>query len=174
MESARPGMSVEEIGHRLAIDDLLARYSMAVDFEDPDLFDTVFMPDAILDYTSSGGPRAPYHEVKPWLFKILQGTNPARMHVIAQRRIFIAGDTARVRAYFTNPYAAQMPEGAWVYSQGGGFYDHKLVLRPEGWRSIELYQHTLFRDTSAPKPHPHAARSAEHWDFGASPRPKAK
>jgi hypothetical protein len=168
-----PVMNPDHVVHRLAIDDLLARYAFAVDFEDPDLFDTVFTPDAILDYTSSKGPRGPYHEVKPWLFEVLKVTNPARMHVIAQRRIFIDGDAARVRAYFTNPYAIQLPEGSWAYSNGGGFYDHRLELRREGWRSVELYQHTLFRDTGPPKPHPHAARSTETWDFGSPVGPRS-
>ena len=135
-----------------------------------------FTSDAILDYTSSKGPRGPYHEVNPWLVSVLKYTHPARMHVIVQRRIFVDGGSARMRAYFINPYAVQMSEGSWIYSQGSGFYDHKLMLLPEGWRSVELYQHTLYRDTGAPKPHPHAARSAEHWDFGgpARMRPQVK
>jgi hypothetical protein len=165
-------MNPEHVIHRLAIDDLLARYSFAVDYEDPDLFDTVFAHDAILDYTSSKGPRGPYGEVKKWLFEVLNHIHPARMHVIAQRRIFIRGDTATLRAYFINPYAVPLPEGSWVCSNGGGFYDHKLELRSEGWRSIEMYQHTLFRDANPPKLHPHAARSSEFWEFGGPVRPR--
>jgi hypothetical protein len=168
-----PVMNPDHVVHRLAIDDLLARYSLAVDFEKPELFDTVFVDDAILDYTSSKGPRAPYSEVKPWLFDVLKMTNPARMHIIAQRRIFIDSETtARVRAYFINPYAIQLTEGSWVYSNGGGFYDHRLELRAEGWRSVEMYQHTLFRDTGAPHPHPDAARGLEIWSFGNPVRPR--
>jgi hypothetical protein len=171
---ADPVMNPAHVVHRLAIDDLLARYSEAVDFENFELLDTVFTADAILDYTSSAGPRGPYREVKPWLVEVLRRTHPARMHVIAQRRVFIDGNTAEVLAYLWNPYAVQLPEGCWIYSTGGGFYNHKLELRPEGWRSVEMYQHTLYRDTSAPRPHPHAARSTDRWEFGGPVRPRPR
>jgi hypothetical protein len=94
------------------------------------------------------------------------------MHVITQRHVVIDGDSARVRAYFLNYYAAQMPEGSFVNSLGGGFYNHKLELRPEGWRSIAFYPHIMWRDTNPPVPHPHAARSNLAWDFGSPPRAK--
>jgi hypothetical protein len=173
-QTATPPMTLEYIGHRIAIDDLLTRYSIAIDDENFDLLDSVFAPDAILDYTVSGGPRAPYPEVKAWLMTGLRGTNPGRMHMMGTRQVLIDGKTARVRAYFFNPYAVPMLEGSYIYSLGGGFYNHKLALRPEGWRSVELYEHTVWRDTNTPHAHPHAARSDQTWDFGAAPRPRDK
>jgi hypothetical protein len=174
MDNTTPAMSLEYIGHRIAIDDLLARYAVAIDDENFELLDTVFAADAILDYTASGGPRAAYPEVRAWLMKGLRGTHPGRMHMMGTRHVVLEGKTARVRAYFFNPYAVPMLEGSYVYSLGGGFYNHRLALRPEGWRSVELYEHTVWRDTNKPIPHPHAARSEQSWDFGASPRPRDK
>ena len=43
------------------------------------LEEAVFTPDAILDYSSAGGPRAPYPEVKAWLAKGLSMGSPVRM-----------------------------------------------------------------------------------------------
>ena len=45
---------------RFAIEDLLQRYTTAIDDKDWDLLDTVFAPDAVLDYTTSGGPKGSY------------------------------------------------------------------------------------------------------------------
>jgi hypothetical protein len=173
-DGAKIPMTLEYIGHRIAIDDLLARYCIAIDDEDFDMLDTVFAPDAILDYTCSGGPRAPYPEVRAWLMKGLRSQDPGHIHMMGTRQVLIDGNTARVRAYFTNPYAVKLPEGSWYYSQGGGFYNHKLELRPEGWRSVELLEHTVWRDSNPPRPHPHAARSTEEWDFGGPVRPRKK
>jgi hypothetical protein len=172
-DNTNPDATLEYIGNRIAIDDVLTRYSIAIDDEDFELLDTVFAPDAILDYMASGGPRAPYPEVRAWLIKGLRSLHPGKMHVIAQRQVILEGNTARVRAYFFNPYAIQWPEGSWVYSLGGGFYDHKMERRPEGWRSVELREHTVWRDANTPIPHPHAARSKLEWDFGGPARPKS-
>ena len=62
-------MTPEEIADRIALDDLMTRYVDAIDTKNWDLLDTVFTPDAILDYSTSGGPDAkgPYPQIKEWL-----------------------------------------------------------------------------------------------------------
>jgi hypothetical protein len=165
-------LSLEDVAHRIEIDDLLTRYTIAVDDEDFDLLDTVFMPDAILDYSSAGGPRAPYPEVKAWLAKALSQGSPARMHMLGNKQVVIEGSTAKVRAYFFNPFVRQAFDGGYEYSLGGGYYNHRLVLTPDGWRSAELYEKRVWRQGFAPKPHPHNARSKEVWDFGGPARPR--
>jgi len=164
-------LSPQEVAHRLEIDDLLTRYTIAVDDEQFDLLDTVFTPDAILDYTSGGGPRGPYPEVKAWLARGLSTGSPARMHMIGNKQVEIDGSSATVRAYFFNPYTRDLP-GGFEYSLGGGFYNHQLVLGRDGWRSVELYEKRVWREGYPPKPHPHNARSDEYWEFGAPARPR--
>jgi hypothetical protein len=170
--SGNSRITATEVAHRIAIDDLLTRYTIAVDDEDFDLLDTVFTPDAILDYTSAGGPRGPYPEIKAWLSAALSTGNPARQHLIANRQVLIEGSTARVRAYFFNPFTLDTPDGGIEYSLGGGYYNHLLRLGPEGWRSVELFELRVWRQGKPPRPHPHNARSKEIWNFGAPPRPK--
>lgn len=167
------GMSIEEMSHRFAIDDLLTRYAIAVDDDDIDMLDTVFAPDAVLDYTSAGGPRAPYPEVKEWLRGGLGRSHPARLHMIANKRVVIAGDTAKVRAYFFCPKTVTDAAGNLTYSLGGGYYNHLLRLRPEGWRSVELYEIRIWREGFEPQVHPEALRSTVEWDFGMAPRPRS-
>src|SRR5207342_225721 len=48
-------MSLEEISDRLEIQDLMVRYSYAIDNRDWDALDTVFTPDAHIDYSVFGG-----------------------------------------------------------------------------------------------------------------------
>jgi hypothetical protein len=165
-------LSMEEVAHRIEIDDLLTRYTIAVDDEDFDLLDTVFLPDAILDYSSAGGPRAPYPEVKAWLSRALSSGSPVRMHMLGNKQVIIEGSTARVRAYFFNPFVKEAFDGGYEYSLGGGYYNHRLVLTKDGWRSAELYEKRIWRQGFAPKPHPHNARSKEYWEFGGPARPR--
>jgi hypothetical protein len=170
----RGRLSMDEISHRIEIDDLLTRYTIAVDDEQFDLLDTVFTSDAVLDYTAGGGPRGPYPAVKAWLARSLSQGTPARMHMIGNKQVIIEGDTAKVRAYFFNPFVRDLPNGGWEYSLGGGYYNHLLRLTPDGWRSTELYEKRVWRQGFAPVPHPHNARSTEVWDFGGPAHPHSK
>ncbi len=78
-----------QLADRFAIDDLMVRYIDAIDTKDWDLLDTVFTPDAILDYTTSGGPDAKgtYPEIKKWLQNALAALprNQARRGATALR-----------------------------------------------------------------------------------------
>ena len=109
-------MDLQEISDRLEIADVLTRYTRAIDTGDWDRLDTVFTPDAAIDYTESGGIAAAYPEVKPWLAEMLPAFFPKRMHTLGQIEItVIAGvpgesDSAEVAAYFHNPMP--MDDGA--------------------------------------------------------------
>ena len=48
-------MSMQEISDRLEIQDLMLRYSYAIDSRDWDALDHVFTPDAHIDYSVFGG-----------------------------------------------------------------------------------------------------------------------
>ena len=48
-------VDLQEISDRLEITDVLTRYTRAIDTGDWDRLDTVFTPDAEIDYTESGG-----------------------------------------------------------------------------------------------------------------------
>jgi hypothetical protein len=56
-------LSPADVADRLAIDDLLTRYTMAVDDGNWDQLDTVFTPDAVIDYRSAGGIRGTRDEI---------------------------------------------------------------------------------------------------------------
>lgn len=136
--------SPQDIADRLAIDDLLTRYTMAVDGGDWDQLDTVFTPDAVIDYTSAGGVRGTRAEIKVWLAEAL-APFPVRQHLIANKRVQLDGDTATVRAYFYNPMLITRPDGSSHPTPGGGYYNHRLVRTAEGWRSVELIEEEVWR-----------------------------
>ena len=60
-------LSPLEISDRLLINDLLDAYAAGCDSKDWQLVRTLFTPDAVLDYTASGGPRGDVDKVIPWL-----------------------------------------------------------------------------------------------------------
>jgi hypothetical protein len=138
-------MSHQEVADRIAIDDLLTRYTIAVDNGDWDLYKTVFTPDAFIDYTSAGGIKGNVDEIAAWLEKALAAF-PVRQHLIANKLVAIDGDTATVRAYFFNPMNITLPDGSSRSTPGGGYYNHRLVRTPDGWRSYELIEEEVWRE----------------------------
>jgi hypothetical protein len=128
---------------RFAIDDLLTAYTMAVDGRDWDALDEVFTPDALIDYTATGGIAGAYPEVKRWLAETLPVFS-AMQHVVAQKAVEIDGDTARVRAYFLNPLVIDRPVGGPWRMDLGGAYVHTLVRTGVGWRSRQLVEEVLW------------------------------
>ncbi len=54
---AEDALSIQEISDRIRINDLLVRYTLAIDTKDYDLLDRVFRPVARVDYSTSGGIR---------------------------------------------------------------------------------------------------------------------
>jgi hypothetical protein len=137
-------LDLAQVSDRIEIDDLLTRYTRALDSGDWDRLDDVFVPEARIDYTATGGMVGPFPEVKAWLAKMLP-LFPRRQHVIAQREVVITGDTATVLAYFVNPMViarAQGPAQLWEF---GGYYHHELIRTGCGWRSRQLIEELVWK-----------------------------
>jgi len=133
-----PGYSPNEVADRLAIQDLLTRYAVAIDTKDWTLLDTVFTPDATLDYESSGGPRAPYPDARAWLARVLEPMVMTQ-HILGNVTIELDGDSARSRAYYYNPMGAGAPdeEDGMLLFFNGGYYTDRLTRTAAGWRITE-------------------------------------
>jgi hypothetical protein len=144
-----PRVDLQELSDRAEINDVLIRYTRAIDTGDFDRLDTVFTPDAQIDYTESGGIAAPYAEVKPWLAEMLPTFFPKRMHTLGQVEIRLDGDSAEVSAYFHNPMPidVQTDDGS-VGSklvEVGGLYHHTMTRTPDGWRSRRLREEVVWK-----------------------------
>jgi len=134
-------MDVQQIADQLEITALLNTYARAVDAKDWATYRSVFTDDAHVDYSSAGAITGGRDEVADWLAKGF-GAIPMSMHYITNIEILEnTGDTATVRAMFYNPM--QLP-GMAELSYCGGYYHHDLVRTPEGWRSRNLREESLW------------------------------
>jgi hypothetical protein len=135
----------DSLADRVAIEETLARYCRAIDSGEWDLLDTVFTPDAVLDYTSSGGIRGVFPDVKAWLAKVLP-LFAVRQHYVTNREITIDGDTATSQAYLYNPMGTRRADGGVDLFFTGGVYKDRWRRTPNGWRIVERVETELWRD----------------------------
>lgn len=136
-------MDLSEIGDRMAIEQLLVAYVDAVDTKQWDRLDDVFTPDAVIDYSSTGGPDASgdWSRMKPWLESSLAMFTRTQ-HLLGKTLMTLDGDRAECRTTFTNPMGAPVnaegiydPEGAGLhFFTCGGWYRDSCVRTSAGWR----------------------------------------
>ena len=136
------------LADRSEINDLLVRYSTAIDAREWDLLDTVFMPDARLDYRSAGGITGRYPEVKRWLSEVLPMFR-ATQHLVMNSHVELAGDEARGTTQFLNPNEATIDGAPWIFTVGGTYHD-RLVRTPDGWRIARRVEETKWWDHPMP------------------------
>lgn len=119
---------------RLAVDDLITAYAVAVDARDWEAMKALFAAGALLDYSAFDGPRAEATEALAWVARGLEGF-PVSQHICANREIRISDDgtTATARCAVYNPLVDQQGRLHHV----GGYYHDRLVKTPEGWRFSE-------------------------------------
>ena len=143
-------LSVQEISDRIQINDLLVRYTAAIDQKDWNLLDTCFTPDAQVDYVSSGGIKGSYPEVRKWLEKALAAF-PMTMHFISNSTVQIEGDTAQSRTYVINPMGFPNPDGSLHLFTVGAYYLDELVRTEAGWRISQRVEEQAYLEGSLPE-----------------------
>lgn len=121
------------VADRIAIDDLLDTYAHAIDTKDWDLLRTLFLPDAVLDYTHEGGVSGNIEEAIAWLSRALAPFTMCQ-HIVANRRVRIEGDEAAVEAYVFSPLGAPDGGGGLAFVLSGGEYSDRLRRTSDGWR----------------------------------------
>lgn len=153
----RQPWTTETLADRIEIEDLLQRYTVAIDAKDWDGLDVVFTPDAHIDYTSSGGPAGPFPEIKAWLAEVLV-MFPMTQHLIGKSTVDLDGDTAHCSTLFHNPMGVPVdgdgfydPEGdgLHVFVVGGSYVD-TCVRTPEGWRISQKLEQQAFTQGGFP------------------------
>ncbi|MEV5650577.1 nuclear transport factor 2 family protein [Nocardia sp. NPDC052254] len=101
-------LSLQEISDRLEIEDLMVRYSHAVDTQQWDLLDEVFTADAHIDYSAMGGACGGLTEIKTFLATVMPNF-PAFQHLISNSSITVDGDNATGRTMCNNPMLVGEP-----------------------------------------------------------------
>ena len=146
-------MSLQEVSDRLEIQDLLARYSFAIDERDWDALDRVFTPDATIDYSETGGAKGDFAQIKAWL-PVALARFPMYQHMVATTRLDLAGDTATSRTILFNPmvYRDEKPgdekpgderPGDQVFFIGLWYRD-RFVRTADGWRIADRYEEMAY------------------------------
>ena len=137
-------MNQQEVFDRIEIEQLIVRYTLAIDRKDWEALDGVFTPDATLDYSSSGGPEAkgPYPAMKAWLQNAL-AMFPLTQHLVGKSLIDFDGpDVANATTLFHNPMAVPKDDEGFFDAAGtgrhmfvvGGWYHDTCVRTDAGWR----------------------------------------
>ncbi|MFN8628422.1 MAG: nuclear transport factor 2 family protein [Candidatus Binatia bacterium] len=128
-------MTPQETTDVIEIQQLLHRYSWAVDHRELTLLDTVFAPDATIHYNVVGGTKLPYTELRAWLPTALQRFRITQ-HCMVNPMIDVSGDTARARTYGLLMHAQEYFDGTTNYVIMHAIYFDALVRTPAGWRIV--------------------------------------
>jgi hypothetical protein len=118
---------------RMALEKLAIEYANAIDRREWDRLDQVFVPDAIIDYTATGGIKGSYAEIKAWLPRTLKFFK-AYMHLMGNFQFVIEGDTASGQVACFNPMLAPSLLGGSNTVMFGIWYHDTYVRTADGWR----------------------------------------
>jgi len=128
-------LSLQQLSDRAEIQDLMVRYSYCIDDGDWDGLDAVFTPDALIDYTQTGGAKGAYPEIKRFLARVLPRF-PGYQHASVCTQISVDGDHASARTIVFNPMLVEHEGRRQVFFVGAWYLD-RLVRTRDGWRIRE-------------------------------------
>ena len=134
-------MDRQALADRIAAEDLLTRYATAVDRRDWEQYRSIFTADAEIDYTSAGGIAGTVDEIVGFLSTSLEMFEMTQ-HLVSNINLEVNGDSATVTAMFNNPM--RITGGDTWFT--GGWYHHDLVRTPDGWRSRNLREESVWFD----------------------------
>ena len=135
-------LSAEEMSDRLELQDLLIRYSEAIDRREFDELDAIFVPDAYIDYRDTGGIDGQYPQIKEWLAETLPTYFERNAHMLGLPAIKLAGDTATARTFCFNPMVLKGAKPKVM--QVGVWYDDEFVRTADGWRISRRVEDKLY------------------------------
>jgi SnoaL-like domain len=135
-------LSAEEMSDRLELQDLLIRYSEAIDRREFDELDVIFVPDAYIDYRDTGGIDGQYPQIKEWLAETLPTYFERNAHMLGLPAIKLTGDTATARTFCFNPMVLKGEKPKVM--QVGVWYDDEFVRTADGWRISRRVEDKLY------------------------------
>lgn len=127
---------LDYLSDRLAIEDLLSTFTATMDGQDLARLAELFTPDAVVE--SPAGAFAGRDEVVAKVAEAVGGHFTSH-HMISNVRVALAGDRARVVAYFHSVHLDD-PEQPDQHEDHGGWYLLELARSEQGWRFRWLKQ----------------------------------
>ena len=124
----------------MEIQELMVRYSHAVDTRDWDAYEKVFTVDARIDYSEMGGAAGNVAEVRAFLEQAMPRF-ASFQHMVANTIIeFDDANTVRARTICHNPMVLDKGNGETHVFFCGLWYRDIVVRTPEGWRIKDRYE----------------------------------
>ena len=137
-------MDLQQLSDRLEINELLVRYSEALNRADWDMWTNCFTVHAHLDYTTAGGIAGTREDAVAWLQPTLAGFD---MRIGRISNVLITFDTPD-RATVSSQYSMMMRLGAAdanpTYIEAAGWYDDVATRTDDGWRLNERTERVAY------------------------------
>lgn len=126
--------TLEQISDRIEIDELLARYSRALDYRDFDELEQIFTPDGEFDAGGLGHPHGPA-AIRAMIEGTIGGLD-ATQHLVGKSIIEFSedGNSAEVRTYLISQHIRESAPGPVKHYFLGGEYADRVVRTADGWR----------------------------------------
>jgi hypothetical protein len=138
-------LSLQQISDRLEIQDLLVDYSHAIDTRDWDALDSVFTPDAHIDYSEMGGSAGSVEETKTFLRDAMKNFSLFQHMVATSKVVFEGPDLAKGRTICHNPMVIDKGEGKPQHVFFCGLWYRDTFVRTDaGWRIKDRYEEKGF------------------------------
>ena len=134
--------TVEEMSDRVDIQDLIARYSRAIDTRAWADLDLLFSPDAWIDYTAMGGIEGDLGAVKSYLAETFATFGPTQ-HMMGLPVIELDGDRAGAVTPCHNPMVIGEGDDPLLLFCGL-VYHEQFVRTPHGWRIENLREERCY------------------------------
>ncbi len=139
-------MTDQEAKDRLEINELLARYSWAMADRDWDTWQSVFAPDATVDYGTAGGPVGTPAEAAEAFAAMFVMFDVAMSQVTNVMISFESADRATSRSMYR--MLMRVPgsgEGATPsFMEAQGDYDDTLVRTDAGWKILRRFERLAY------------------------------
>ncbi len=135
-------MSDDRSADRLAISEILSRYSWAICDRDWDAYLACFTDDGQVDYSTAGGPVGSAGDAAAWLGQIGAGFDVMISHGGNVVIDFDGPDAAQVRSIYR--MTMRIPGETPTYLEACGYYRDTHARTAAGWRIANRYEAMLY------------------------------
>lgn len=127
-------LDLRQMNDRIEIDELLARYSRALDFRQFEELEGIFTPDGEFDAGGLGHPHGPA-AIREMIEGTIGGLDSTQ-HLVGKSIIEFSedGDSAEVRTYLISQHIRESAPGPVKHYFLGGEYADRVVRTADGWR----------------------------------------
>ena len=127
-------LDLQQINDRIEIEELLARYSRALDLRHFEELEGIFTEDGQFDAGGLGHPQGPA-AIREMIEGTIGGLD-ATQHLVGKSLIVFSDDghTAEVRTYLISQHIRESTPGPIKHYFLGGEYFDRVVRTPDGWR----------------------------------------